>query len=221
MNFDEPTRTSLLAGAGMMGVPWLSDLYGNKFLGALDALKPTERQHFRDLVRTIEDTGVKIVRKKMGPAYAPATNSIYIPGKTITPGVLAHEWGHALNAATLKKLGGKPLLNAWMSLYNAGRPLAALSSLAALSTLGTGASEDTVRNVGLAGAATQAPRIMEELIASTRGAARLRKLNMPGKLKAFGGIPTYIVPAVLPMLPWFAKKLDPKLQELINKKEGE
>lgn len=218
MNFDEPTRTSLLAGAGTMIVPGLSNLYGKKFLKAIKKLKPNESQHFRDLVRTIEATGVKIVRNSIGPAYGPATNSIYLPGKTITPGVLAHEWGHALNAATLKKLGGKPLLNTWMALYKAGTPLSALSSIAALSTLGTGASEDTVRNIGLAGAATQAPRLIEELMASARGAAKLRKLNMPGKLKAFGGIPTYLVPAVLPMMPWFAKKLDPKLQELLNKK---
>lgn len=221
MPLDEPTRTSLLAGAGMMAVPELSNLYGKKFLKAIKTLKPNEAQHFQDLARTIEDTGVKIIRDSMGPAYVPSTNGIYLPGKTVSPGVLAHEWGHALNAATLKKLGGKSLQKAWMALYGAGTPLSALSSIAALSTLGTGASEDTVRNVGLAGAATQAPRIMEELIASTRGAARLRKPNMPGKLKAFGGIPTYLVPAALPMMPWFAKKLDPKLQELLNKKEGE
>lgn len=220
MTLDEPTRASLLSGAGTIVVPKLSNLYSKKFLTVIKKLKPNEGQHFRDLVRAIEDTGVKIVRG-IGPAYVPSTNRIHLPGKTITPGVLAHEWGHALNAATLKKLGGKPLLNTWGALYMAGHPLSALSSIASLATLGTGASEDTVRNVGLAGAATQAPRIMEELVASARGAAKLRKLNMPGKLKAFGGIPTYLVPAALPMMPWFAKKLDPKLQELLNKKEGE
>lgn len=222
MEPDAQLRSFLLAGAGTATVPLFQNLYVKTVANPGLALKPNERKHFQDLVKEIKKSGVEFVpRSKFGPAFDPAINKIFIPGKTVTPGVLAHEWGHALNSATLKKLGGAPLKNAWSALYSLGHPLAALSSTAALAAIGTDASEDTIRNIGLAGVAAQAPTLTEELIASARGAAKLKKLNMPGKLKAFLGIPTYLAPMALPMMPWFAKKLDPKLQELLNKKEGE
>lgn len=222
MEFDENVRTLLTAGAGTAAVPLLNDLYAKKVMAPGFNLKLKERNVFRNLVKEIKKSGVRFLPNSgYAPSFNPSLNKIYIPGKTVSPGVLAHEWGHALNAETIKKLGGKSLQKAWMTLYGLGSPLSSLGTSAALIAAGTGASEDTLRNIGLAGAATQAPRIFEEIMASARGAAKLKKLNMPGKLKAFGGIPTYLAPAVLPMMPWFAKKLDPKIQELLNKKEGE
>lgn len=222
MELDEAVRTLLTAGAGTATVPLLEDLYAKKVMVPGLDLKLKDRNVFRNLVKEIKKSGVDFMPNSgFAPSFNPSLNKIYIPGKTISPGVLAHEWGHALNENTIKKLGGKSLQNVWMKLYGLGSPLASLSTTAALAAIGTGASEDTLRNIGLAGAATQAPRIFEEITASIRGAAKLKKLNMPGKLKAFIGIPTYLTSAALPMMPWLAKKLDPKLQELLNKKEGE
>lgn len=222
MESDEQLRAFLLASAGTMSVPVATNLYWNKVGRPALNIKVNERKHFRDLVKEIKKTGVEFTPKStFGPFFDPATNEIQIPNKAVAPGVLAHEWGHALNAKTIKKLGGKSLQKVWNGLYDLGNPLSSFGTSAAMIATGTGASEETLRNIGLAGAATQAPRIMEELIASARGAAKLKKLNMPGKLKAFVGIPTYLTPAALPMIPWLAKKLDPKLQELLNKKEGE
>lgn len=222
MEPDERLRSFLLASAGTMSVPFVNRLYWDKLGDPALNIKVNERNHFRDLVKEIKKSGIGVTPKStFGPAFVPDVNEIHIPGRAVTPGVLAHEWGHALNTATLKNLGGKSLQKAWMTLYDLGKPLSRLGTTAALAATGAGASEDTLRNIGLAGAAVQAPRLIEELAASARGAAKLKNLNMPGKLKAFVGIPTYALPLAAPMMPWLAKKLDPKLHELLNKKEGE
>lgn len=222
MESDEQLRSFLLASTGTMAVPFANKLYAEKLVKPHWDLKPSERKQFKDLVNKIEKSGIEFLpNSKVGPAFDPFDNKIFLPEKTTTPGVLAHEWGHALNSATLKKLGGKPLHHTWSALYGLAHPLNALSTTAALTAVGSGASEDTLRNIGLAGTAAQTPRLIEEIVASARGAAKLKKLNMPGKLKAFIGIPTYIAPMTLPMMPWLAKKLDPTLQKLLNKKEGE
>lgn len=222
MESDEQLRSFLLASAGTMSVPIANNLYWDKLGSPALSIKVNERKHFRDLIKEIKKTGVEFTpNSTFGPAFVPATNEIHIPNKAVTPGVLAHEWGHALNAATLKNLGGKSLQKAWLTLYDLGKPLSGLGTTAALAATGAGASEETLRNIGLAGVAVQTPRLIEELAASTRGAAKLKNLNMPGKLKTFVGIPTYALPLAAPMMPWLAKKLDPKLQELLNKKETE
>lgn len=221
MEPDERLRSFLLASAGTMSVPFVNRLYWDKLGSPALSIKVNERNHFRDLVKEIKKSGIGVTPKStFGPAFVPDVNEIHIPGRAVTPGVLAHEWGHALNTATLKNLGGKSLQKAWMTLYDLGKPLSRLGTTAALAATGAGASEETLRNIGLAGAAAQAPRLIEELAASARGAAKLKNLNMPGKLKAFVGVPTYALPLAAPMMPWLAKKLDPKLHELLNKKEG-
>jgi hypothetical protein len=83
------------------------------------------------------------------------------------------------------------------------------------------ADDDTVRNLGLAGTALQAPMVAEELMASTRGALKLGKLKLPGKLRAFAGVPTYLASAAIPMLPWGLRKAEPSLGEFIKFVKGE
>jgi Zn-dependent membrane protease YugP len=147
----------------------------------------------------------------VGPHFDPKSNTLRVSKDDF--GVLAHEIGHAKNFATSKKLFGKAGQKLHHILYGTSKVgSSAAASIAALSAL-FGAEDDTVRNIGIAGSAAAAPMLAEELIASTRGANMLRKLKLPGKLKAFSGIPSYLAAAALPMTPWLGMKAYDKIAE--------
>jgi len=129
--------------------------------------------------------------------------------------VLAHEYGHAKNNELYRKLfGGRIGANTFLI---GGMAIPARLGAPALGAVSTGATllgnDDVALATGLAGLGAGAPLVAEETLASARGALALKKLGMGGKLKAFIGLPTYIMDASLPALPIFGKKLVEKLVE--------
>ena len=205
----ENLRETALGGFGALVPIALSDAYlKNIALPSLE-IKPSERKHFDKLLEKIRKTGVKVdLNKLYGPSFIPWSNKIVLNSEAVAPGVLAHEWGHALNYASLRNLGGGALAKLWNLAYGLGKVSGLGTTAAGLTAQGLGATDDTLLNIGAAGAAIQAPMLAEEILASARGAAKLKKLNMPGKLKAFMGVPTYMASTALPMTPWLVRKIN-------------
>lgn len=205
----ENLRETALGGFGALVPLALSDAYfKNIALPSLE-IKPSERKHFDKLVEKIRKTGVKVdLNHWAGPSFVPWKNKIVINSDAVAPGVLAHEWGHALNHATLRNIGGGPLAKLWNLAYGLGKVSGIGATAAGLTAQGLGTTDDTLLNIGATGVAIQAPMLAEEILASARGAAKLKKLNMPGKLKAFMGVPTYMASMALPMTPWLARKIN-------------
>lgn len=139
---------------------------------------------------------------------------------TINPlssnGTLAHELGHVLQHEAIKKKLGLKGIKLNTALYGAGQKLGELLGGTALLTSLFNVDDDTVRNIGLAGSASMLPRIGEEIAASIRGAAKLKKLGLKGKLSAFYGVPSYLIEAAMPMMPWLARKARPELYKLFG-----
>lgn len=119
-------------------------------------------------------------------------------------GVLAHEYGHVLNARDRKGSWTEKLHR---PLYNMGF-IAPKATAAALATAGLfGASDKTLLYGGLLGSATSLPQIIEELRASHRGAKFLKEHGMSEETGAsWGGVPSYAINALLPLLPYITRK---------------
>jgi hypothetical protein len=193
------------------------DAYGRSSL--FSKLDPKHQDAYDTLAKAIKDSGIKIFSESGYPASY-VNKSIYMPGKNLPVGVLAHEWGHALNEEAIIKHLGKKANSLWNKLYGLGQSTAGpglLGTMPAFISSLSDANEDTVRNLGLAGTALQLPMVAEELMASTRGALKLGKLKLPGKLRAFAGVPTYLASAAIPMLPWGLRKAEPKINYLLDK----
>lgn len=191
--------------------------YGNSSL--FEKLHPKHQKAYNALAKAIKDSGIKIIRESGHPASY-ANKTIYMPGKNLPVGILAHEWGHALNEAAITKHLGRKANALWNKLYGIGQTTSGpglLGAMPAFISSLADAEDDTVRNLGLAGTALQAPMVVEELMASTRGALKLGKLKLPGKLRAFAGVPTYLASAAMPMLPWGLRKAEPKINYLLDK----
>lgn len=136
-------------------------------------------------------------------------------GQLPTASVLAHEYGHAKNNELYRKLlGGRIGANA---LTMGGIIAPAKLGAPVLGAVSTGATllgyDDTALTTGLAGLGAGTPLVLEETLASARGAHALNKLGMRGKLKAFLGVPSYAMAASLPALPIAGKKFVEKLVE--------
>lgn len=119
-------------------------------------------------------------------------------------GVLAHEYGHILNARERK---GKWTENLHGGLYRMGHyaPGAAAAALAAAGLFG--ASDKALLYGGLLGSATSLPQIWEEIKASHKGAKFLKENNLHSESKdAWSGVPSYAINAILPLLPYLARK---------------
>ena len=191
--------------------------YGNSSL--LSKLNPKHHGAYDKLSKAIENSGIKILSESGYPASY-LNKTIYMPGKNLPVGVLAHEWGHALSEDAITKRLGRKANSLWNKLYGLGQSTGGpglLGTMPALISSLADADDDTVRNLGLAGTALQAPMVAEELMASTRGALKLGKLKLPGKLRAFAGVPTYLASAAIPMLPWGLRKAEPKINHLLDK----
>lgn len=161
-----------------------------------------------------------------GPQYQPRSKRVFIPGfnegskpfpATVlkdklkgttlfgpytTPGMYAHEMGHAFNYRA------KP---DWMnrvtemsgSAFGKGVPVAIGAASPFL-------DDDTLGYVGGAASAVKLPQFAEEAAASARGYGMLRRLGA-GRGKALGafiGLPTYLGITAMPMLPWAVRKVD-------------
>lgn len=171
------------------------------------------------LYKTLRRLGIDTMDHKNGPAMLsiptsgsqPPIQTLIKPvGSKPSAGVLAHELGHALNARTIKKLGGGKAAVA--HLLTVG-PLAMAAALPSGIAHTFNADTDTLGMLGAGGAALTLPRLAEETIASARGAKLMKRLKLKGKWKAFAGLPTYLALPALPMIPWVSRKL----QEKFNK----
>jgi hypothetical protein len=172
------------------------------------------------LLKHLKEKGVNVeldsLANKIGPFFNPADASIHIGSKKIPTGVLAHEWGHALNADLVKsKLGGIGA-KAHDLTYRLGRLAGVPAAATALAAHIADADTDTVRNIGLVGAGLQAPMLAEEILASARGAKQLHHLKLPGKLGAFAGLPSYAMLTAAPLAPWLLRKAEPSINELLK-----
>lgn len=198
------------------GVSKLSDTYSSNVV-----LKeqPKQQSLVKKLVKLIEKDGIKVETNAdvKFPTFFSDTNKISFNGKNIPAGILAHEWGHGLFDRALKNKIGAGLTKAWNSLYSLGGASAPVALLASAGASVDGASDDTVRNVGLIGSALQVPRLIDEIAASAQGVKKLQQLNLPGKWRAFLGVPTYLLSTAAPMIPWGLRKMEPGLDNLLDK----
>lgn len=107
-----------------------------------------------------------------------------------TPGILAHELGHHLGGKTLARM------------HTLGRFGSGLGTIGALAAT----NEDTSRNRAYAGTASFLPTMISEIDASRRGAKIMKNLKLPGRWKAFAGLPSYAIAASAPMMAHYGKK---------------
>lgn len=138
--------------------------------------------------------------------FALSDNDIIWRGVTdkTSAGVLAHEYGHILNARERK---GTWTENLHDDLYRMGHyaPGAAAAALAAAGLFG--ASDKSLLYGGLLGSATSLPQIWEEIKASHKGSKFLKDNNLQSEASdAWSGVPSYAINAILPLLPYLARK---------------
>lgn len=166
-----------------------------------------------------DDTWLKLFRKEMKrlgvkrifsldmPGYDPISKSII--GISDSPAVMAHELGHAKTFNKIEKLFGPAGSKLHTALYGMGRPSSVLGGVAAGIAGLYGADSDTVRDIGLVGAAGTVPMLAEEVAASTHGFKDLGKVGkkLPYKLKAFIGVPSYLSAGLLPLAPWIGSSI--------------
>jgi hypothetical protein len=137
---------------------------------------------------------VEMIGKQPG-FYNPGAEGITRPSiayntRFKTPGILAHELGH--------HTGGKLMARA----NQFGRVASGIGTLGAL----TATDENTSRNRAMTGSASFLPTLISEFDASRRGAQIMKNLKLPGRMKAFVGLPTYAIMAGAPMLAHYGKK---------------
>lgn len=150
----------------------------------------------------LDKIGVKREKSYSMPAFHPGRKAII--GTTDSPEIMAHELGHAKNFSNVERLFGKTGKNIHTGLYLGSKGLNFLGGMVAPLASMFGADDDTVKTIGVAGAASSTPMLLEELVASIRGAKALGKAGkgMGSKLKAFVGIPSYIAAGITPLAPW-------------------
>lgn len=155
----------------------------------------------------LDRIGVKRKKSLSMPAFDPGKKTII--GITDSPEIMAHELGHAKNFKDVERVFGKFGKNIHTGLYTGSKGLTLLGGIAAPLASILGADDDTVKTIGVAGAASSAPMMLEELIASARGAKALGKAGkgMGSKLKAFIGIPSYIAAGIAPLAPWLGYEM--------------
>lgn len=136
----------------------------------------------------------------------------------IQAGVLAHEYGHALNTAER----GDTWRAVHSKLYGLGQaiPTAATAGLTAAGLLG--ASDNTLLAGGILGSLASAPTLIEEIRASARGKKILDEAGIVPKdgVSTFAGVPSYLGLAVLPLLPYLGRKAYRGIKGLFIGKEN-
>lgn len=122
----------------------------------------------------------------------------------VSAGTMAHEFGHVLNARARKGTWTEKIQP---FLYRMGytAPTAATAALSAAGLLG--ASDKTLLYGGLLGTATGLPQLYEELKASYKGAKFLKENGIEDDTSStYSGIPTYLIPTLLPLMPFLTRK---------------
>ena len=122
----------------------------------------------------------------------------------VSAGTMAHEFGHVLNARARKGTWTEKIQP---FLYRMGytAPTAATAALSAAGLLG--ASDKTLLYGGLLGTATGLPQLYEELKASYKGAKFLKENGIEDDTSStYSGIPTYLIPTLMPLLPFLTRK---------------
>lgn len=122
----------------------------------------------------------------------------------VSAGTMAHEFGHVLNARARKGTWTEKIQP---FLYRMGytAPTAATAALSAAGLLG--ASDKTLLYGGLLGTATGLPQLYEELKASYKGAKFLKENGIEAATSStYSGIPTYLIPTLMPLLPFLTRK---------------
>lgn len=107
-----------------------------------------------------------------------------------TPGIIAHELGHALQH------------RAWWPIRTAANIAAGYTSLPILFS----DDENKARRAANVTTGLGAVTLANELEASIRGARMMAKNKIPGRFKAFLGIPTYLLTALMPQIAYKTKK---------------
>lgn len=209
-------RQSVAPTAVNLAIKWPSDKSAEKLLRSYAATGSAEPKAIEALTRQWDKLGVRRVighadEASYGPHFDTKNKMIAVSKDDL--GVLAHETGHAKNWKTVEKLFGKTGSKLHNLMYGLSRAGSKLSAGAAGLTALFGADDDTVRNIGIVGSAAAVPMLTEELVASARGANMLRKLKLPGKARAFSGIPSYLMTAAAPLTPWLGMKAYDKITE--------
>lgn len=127
-----------------------------------------------------------------------------------SPGVLAKEIGHAMNADSLNNLFKNKTLADAMSYTRLGvmhGPSLLASAPAAIAS-GLDASDSTVNALAIGGAASMLPGAALETAAAIRGAKLMNQLGIKGRKSAFIGLPMYALGMAAPLLPVIDRKID-------------
>ena len=174
------------------------------------------------LFKHMEDMGVRqgntkleqLAAKVLGPSIQTIPGKghrlLLDPKAMPSPGVLAKEIGHAMNADSLNKVfKNKTLANA-MSYTRLGlmHGPSLLASVPAATASGLDASDSTVNALAIGGAASMLPGAALETAAAIRGARLMKQLGIKGRKAAFIGLPMYALSMATPLLPALDRKID-------------
>ena len=132
------------------------------------------------------------------------------PKSMPSPGVLAKEIGHAMNADSLNKIFKNKTLADAMSYTRLGimHGPSLLASMPAAMASGLDASDSTVNALALGGAASMLPGAALETAAAIRGAKLMKQLGIKGRKSAFISLPMYALGMTAPLLPVIDRKID-------------
>lgn len=174
--------------------------------------------------------GAQVFADMYSPHYQPKSGRVFMPGFNeggvqfpfsidksslkgtntfgpyTTPGMYAHEMGHALNHGSTPSYLRR-LAEGSANMVSGGRVLKGMSVVGAASPL---IGDDALGYTGAAASAIGLPSLVDEAAASARGYRMLRRLGA-GRGKALGafiGMPTYLAMSSAPMLPWAIRKAD-------------
>lgn len=178
--------------------------------GAINSEHPIMLNAFK-LLPKAEQKDILLRGGFLSPFAIPKEDTIWRGASDkVSAGVLAHEYGHILNQRDRKNTLFEHVSPA---LYGAGSvaPYAIASALGAAGLFG--ASDKTLLYGGLLGTATGLPRLIEEIKASYKGNQFLKEkgISADENLTPWSGLPTYLAPTLLPLLPFLARKAAKKL----------
>jgi hypothetical protein len=234
---DSDTWKKSLASLGLDGLIGTTSILGQKlylnnalvpeFLNTVGEKNSPKGVEAGKFINFLKDNGldVKTIKSyKNNAGFAPLVrnpgskgailhNSSQLPSAP----VLAHEYGHAKNFSDLRDIiGHKPAVGLSLLRNLVGNNITPASTGIALFSSAAGADDNVVLGAGLVGTAASLPQVIEETLASARGAHTLGKLNMSDKFKSFVGLPTYIASAATPMIPY----LSDRIVDYISKKDN-
>lgn len=125
------------------------------------------------------------------------------PSGTASASTLAHELGHAMNAADVANTILSPIRKGAIALGSHTNWITPVLTGASA----VGASDNLLLLGGILGSAIKLPMIADELIASWRGKKFMEANGFKSNSwDTFKGVPTYLQTAITPLLPWLSRK---------------